>query len=134
MPTGIGEPWSRHVIGRVFNWIVQAVADPGITDTQCGYRLLSTDAAAALAPRLTIDGFALDVALLYLARCAGFEVREVGTMWHCRRESRVRFGRYAAVLVDVLRVRLKTRCREYADLLDGDHRRWPPVRLDQVVE
>ena len=67
-----GEAWSRRVSGRVFNALVRLFAVPGIADSQCGYKMLSADAVAALAPHLTLDGFAFDVELLYLARLAGF--------------------------------------------------------------
>ena len=52
--------------------------------------MLSANAVAALAPHLTIDGFAFDVELLYLARRAGFGIRAVGITCHCRQDSRVR--------------------------------------------
>ena len=64
----IGEPLTRHLIGRVFNSIVQLLVLPGIEDTQCGFKLLSADAARTLFPHLTIEGFAFDVELLFLAR------------------------------------------------------------------
>jgi glycosyltransferase involved in cell wall biosynthesis len=47
----IGETWRRHVVGRVFNALVQAVVLPGIEDTQCGYKLLSANAATTICPR-----------------------------------------------------------------------------------
>lgn len=104
-----GEAWSRRFSGRVFNALVRMFAVPGIHDTQCGYKLLSAEAVAALAPHLTIDGFAFDVELLYLARLAGFEIREVGIACHCRQDSRVRVRMGIEAVVDVLRVRLETR-------------------------
>lgn len=112
----IDEPWSRHMIGRLFNLLVQAVAVPGIHDTQCGYKLLSADAVTTLTPHLTIDGFAFDVELLMLARRAGFDVREVGITWYCRRDTRVRMGRGAAAFMDVVRVRLNAARGQYAAL------------------
>lgn len=101
----VGEPWTRHVIGRVFNVAVQAVAVPGIRDTQCGFKLFSAEAVEALFPRLTIDSFAFDVELLFLAQRAGAVVREVGIEWHCRLDSRVSTRRGATAFIDVLRVR-----------------------------
>ncbi|MGH9349079.1 MAG: hypothetical protein ACRD26_17625, partial [Vicinamibacterales bacterium] len=86
-------------------WIVRLLALPGIRDTQCGYKLLSARAAKALAPRLTIDGFAFDVELLFLARRAGLDIREVGIEWHARRDGRVDVRRGAAAFVDILRIR-----------------------------
>ena len=104
-----GEAWSRRVSGRVFNALVRVFAVPGIRDSQCGYKMLRADAVAALAPHLTVDGFAFDVELLYLARLAGFRIREVGIVCHCRQDSRVRVGAGIASVVDVMRVRMKAR-------------------------
>jgi glycosyltransferase involved in cell wall biosynthesis len=101
----IGEPLSRHLFGRVFNWIVQLLAVPGIHDTQCGFKLLSQRAAETLVPHLTIEGFAFDVELLYLARRSGLRIREVGVVWTCRTESRVRMSRGLAAFADIARIR-----------------------------
>jgi dolichyl-phosphate beta-glucosyltransferase len=129
----IGEPWTRHVIGRIFNRVAQAIAVPGIQDTQCGYKLLSADAAAALASHMTLNGFAFDVELLYLARRAGYDVREIGITWHCRTDSRVRIGRGAAAFADVVRVQLNAQRGQYARLLDAGGRRAAPARLDHAI-
>jgi len=109
-----GEAWSRRVSGRVFNALVRLFAVPGIADSQCGYKMLSADAVAALAPHLTLDGFAFDVELLYLARLAGFPIREVGITCHCRQDSRVRVRAGIASVLDVLRVRMKARPTSYS--------------------
>ena len=101
----IGEPWVRHVAGRLFNLVVRAVGVPGLQDTQCGFKMFSAEAARALFPHTTIDGFAFDVELLFLARRAGFRVREVGIEWHCRVAGRVSAWRGAAAFADILRVR-----------------------------
>ena len=102
----IGEPFSRHVIGRVFNWIVQLVAVRGVNDTQCGFKLIRSDVAETVFPRITTDGFAFDVELLFLARRAGYRIHEVGVVWICRRDSRVRISRGAAAFVHVVNIRL----------------------------
>jgi len=105
----IGESRGRRVSGRMFNALVQLFAVPGIRDSQCGYKMLSAEAVATLAPLLTIDGFAFDVELLYLARRAGFPIREVGIACHCRQDSRVRVRAGIASVLDVLRIRMKAR-------------------------
>src|SRR5688572_5727757 len=109
----VGEPWVRHAIGRAFNYLAQALAVPGIEDTQCGFKLLSARAATVIAPQLTLDGFAFDVELLFVARRAGFVVRELGIRWHYRGDSRVRFGRGATAFWDILRVRWNDRRGQY---------------------
>ena len=112
----IGEPWLRHVVGRLFNHLVQIAAVPGIRDTQCGFKLVSAEAAEALFPLGRVNGFAFDVELLFLARTAGFEVREVGIEWHARPGSRVSLLRGAAAFADVLHVRWHAWRGRYRDL------------------
>ncbi len=101
----VGEPWVRHLIGRVFNWIVRLLAVPGIKDTQCGYKLFSAEAVETICPHLTIDGFAFDVEILLLARRAGLPILELGITWHGGRDSKVAVGRGAAAFLDILRIR-----------------------------
>ena len=105
----IGESHGRRLSGRIFNALVRTFTVPGIRDSQCGYKMLSEEAVATLAPHLTIDGFAFDVELLYLARLAGFRIREVGITCHCRQDSRVRVRAGMAAVLDVLRIRMKAR-------------------------
>jgi dolichyl-phosphate beta-glucosyltransferase len=109
----IGEPLRRHLIGRMFNWLVRLLAVPGINDTQCGFKLLSAEAATRLLPHLTIEGFAFDVELLFLARRCGFRIQEVGVVWTCRTDSRVRLSRGAAAFVDIVRIRWRANRGRY---------------------
>lgn len=51
-----GEPWYRHVMGRVFNWIIRLVALRGINDTQCGFKALRREVARDLFQRVRIYG------------------------------------------------------------------------------
>jgi hypothetical protein len=116
-----GEPWLRHVIGRIFNWTVRLFALAGFTDTQCGYKLFSRQAVDTICPHLTMEGFAFDVEMLVLARRAGLVVREVGITWRGHPESRVAWGRGAIAFVDVLRVAWADSRGEY-DAASSHHR------------
>ena len=101
----IGEPSSRHVIGRLFNLIVRLVALPGIHDTQCGYKLFSAAAVQQLFPAARVNGFAFDVELLYLARRAGFRIVEVPVTWSYRQGSRMRLGTGLMAFAQILQIR-----------------------------
>jgi hypothetical protein len=101
----LDEPWIRHWIGRFFNWFVRLLVVPGISDTQCGFKLFSARAVGLICPYLAIQGFAFDVEMLALARRAGLSIREVGVTWDGNQESRVAFGGGAAAFFDVLRIR-----------------------------
>ena len=102
----IGEPRSRHWMGRCFNGWARLVAVPGISDTQCGFKCFRAPVARELFALQRLGGWAFDVELLFLARRRGCVVREVGVEWHYRDGSKVSPLRDArAMFFDVLRVR-----------------------------
>ncbi len=102
----VGEPWSRHLMGRVFNGIIRGLLVPGLDDTQCGFKCFSGAAADRLFAQQTIEGFAFDVEVLYLARKANLEIVEVPITWHYDDVSKVRpFRDTKRMLGEVLRIR-----------------------------
>ncbi len=102
----IGEPWRRHVQGRLFNAMTVALAVPGIRDTQCGFKCYSGRAAELLFPLQRIPGFGFDVEVLFMARRMGLRLIEVPIDWYYRHESKVRPLRDGlAMSRDLLRVR-----------------------------
>jgi dolichyl-phosphate beta-glucosyltransferase len=106
------QPLYRELMGKTFNKIIRLLGVRGVADTQCGFKLLAGAAARDLFPRLTIDGFAWDVELVWLARRRGFRVEEVGVSWADSADSRVHPVRdSAAMLRDVLSMRRRHRRR-----------------------
>lgn len=104
------QPAYRELMGRVFNQIVQSAALPGFHDTQCGFKLLRTDVAKRCFARQTVERFAFDVELLYLARRLGVPIAEVGVTWVNDDRSTVHPLRDASrMLADVLRIRWRHR-------------------------
>jgi dolichyl-phosphate beta-glucosyltransferase len=102
----IGEPFLRHLMGRVFNLLVRALAVPGLQDTQCGFKAFTATSAELLFSRATVDGFGFDVEILYLARKHGQRLAEVPIAWYYQPSSRVSPWRDTIRMVrDVLRVR-----------------------------
>jgi glycosyltransferase involved in cell wall biosynthesis len=111
----VGEPLFRHLAGRVFNSLVRLSTIRDIQDTQCGFKMFTAAAADAIFPRVTIDGWAFDIEVLYLARLYNFKIREVPIEWHFRADSRLRMGRDAiAMLGEVMRVRQRARRGAYS--------------------
>ena len=102
----VGEPYLRHLMGRVFNLLVRVLTVPGLHDTQCGFKAFTAASAEALFCRATIDGFGFDVEILYLARKRGLRLVEVPIAWYYHPSSRVSPLRDTIRMVrDVLRVR-----------------------------
>ncbi|MCB9124452.1 MAG: hypothetical protein H6643_08045 [Caldilineaceae bacterium] len=76
------EPTYRHIMGRVFNWLVRVLAVSGIQDTQCGFKMFTRETALAVFPAQRIDGWGFDVEVLYIAAsaaCAWWRCRSTGT-------------------------------------------------------
>jgi dolichyl-phosphate beta-glucosyltransferase len=86
----VGEPSHRHLMGRVFNGLIQLLLLPGIEDSQCGFKCFTDRAAEFLFRRQTVEGFAFDVEVLYLARQQGMHIAEVPITWHYMDESSVK--------------------------------------------
>jgi glycosyltransferase involved in cell wall biosynthesis len=85
----VGEPYVRHLMGRVFNLLVQLLAVRGIQDTQCGFKAFSRACARDVFGRQQITGFGFDVEVLYLARRLGYGIKEVPVTWAYAASSRV---------------------------------------------
>ena len=109
----IGEPARRHLMGRVFNLLIRALAIPGIRDTQCGFKCFRAETSVPLFQQQVLEGFAFDVELLCLARRDGLVVREVAIDWYFREGSKVRPVRDAAIMAwDILKIRWRLRGRK----------------------
>lgn len=113
----VGEPVVRHLAGRAFNAAVRGLMVPGIQDTQCGFKMFTAAAADAIFPHVTVEGWAFDIEVLYIAQLRGLRVREVPIEWHFRDDSRVRMLRDSiAMLGELLRIRGRARRGAYEAL------------------
>ena len=86
------EPFLRHLMGRVFNRAVRAIAVPRVQDTQCGFKCFAAAAAEDLFAVQRVQGFGFDVEILHLAFKRGYRVLELPIDWHHQRLSKVRPG------------------------------------------
>ena len=86
----IGEPFSRRVMGRLYNILVRVMGVSRIKDSQCGFKCFSGEQVFELFNRQTISGFAFDVEILFLAQRAGIKIREIHIDWYYMPNSKVR--------------------------------------------
>jgi len=101
-----GEPFYRHLMGRVFNSLVQLMALPGIEDSQCGFKLMRRDVALDLCLHQTIQGLGFDIELLSIARQRGYRIYEAPITWYYMAGSKVRPLRDTFTMTrDLFRVR-----------------------------
>jgi dolichyl-phosphate beta-glucosyltransferase len=104
------QPRSRELMGRIFNWIIRLLGLSAMRDTQCGFKLIRGSVARELFERATVERFAYDVELIWLAERGGYRVAEVGVTWHDSPDSRVHALRDSSrMLWDILRLRWRHR-------------------------
>lgn len=72
----------RILGSRGLNLVIQLLADRGIKDTQCGFKLFEAKAAKEIFTRQTFDRFSFDIEILAIARKLGYKVREAGIIWY----------------------------------------------------
>jgi dolichyl-phosphate beta-glucosyltransferase len=102
------QPWWRERMGRTFNLLLRTIVDLPYKDTQCGFKLFGREAAEICFSRQTLDGFAFDVELLWIARKEGLKVLEIPVRWRHVPDSRVHPIRHSfQMATDALRIRLR---------------------------
>lgn len=101
-------PAGRDVMSKVFNIAVQALAVPGIRDTQCGFKGFTAKAADTIFGAAQSDRFGFDVEALYLARKHGFRIDELPVMCRYHGGSSVsRLSDGVRMFGDIVAIRLR---------------------------
>jgi len=75
------QPLVRALLGRIFLWLVHLMNLKDFSDTQCGFKAFTMEAALALFSAVRIEGYAFDVELLLLARKQSLKVAQVPVSW-----------------------------------------------------
>jgi dolichyl-phosphate beta-glucosyltransferase len=108
--------YTRHLMSRTFNRMVQAFLLPGILDTQAGLKGFTAAAAARCFSRMTVPGFGFDIECLYIAQSQGLTIRQTAVTFRYDEEpTTVRFVRDSRrMLQDIWQVRLHAWRGRYA--------------------
>ena len=112
--------YTRHLMSRAFNSVVQTFLLPGILDTQAGLKGFTADAAQLCFSRATIPGFGFDIECLYVAQQHGLTIKQTAVQFRYDDEpTTVRFARDSSrMLQDIWQVRMNAWRNRYAD---GEH-------------
>ena len=73
----VRRPWWRSMLGVVFRRFVHLLVPVDVSDTQCGGKAYTAEAAKELFAQSRLDGFTFDAEVLFLARRSGYRVREI---------------------------------------------------------
>ncbi len=100
------EPAYRHLVGRVFNFVVRLIALPGLQDSQCGFKCFRASVAEDVFRYQTMGGWSFDVEVLYIARLHGYKISEVPIDWYFDDGSRIRVAQDSLrMFLDLLTIR-----------------------------
>ena len=83
------QPWYRRIGARVFTVFLHSIVGVLASDTQCGFKFFTREAAKAIFDLQRIDGYMFDVELLAIASMLGYPVREIPVRWRDDNDSRL---------------------------------------------
>lgn len=93
----------KVVLGQLGNLLIQAMVVPGIHDTQCGFKLFHQRTMKIFSLQRN-NRFGYDFEILYLARRAGWRIKEVPVRWVNDERSTVRAKDYVITLFELLAI------------------------------
>ncbi len=101
----------KEIMGDGGNWAIRILL--GLwqyPDTQCGFKMLSAEAAEAVATRMVVDRFGFDFELIVLAKKLGFKIKQMPVRWLNEEGSTVSLtgpNGYFQVLWDLWKTRMR---------------------------
>jgi dolichyl-phosphate beta-glucosyltransferase len=110
----VKQPWRRRTAGKAFNFLCRLLLGITVSDSQCGFKLFTREAAGAVFSSAREEGFCFDVELLFLAGKRGFRIAEVPVTWSDDPASRVRLLKDSlGMFLGLLKIRLNDYRRLY---------------------
>ncbi len=79
---GVHQSAFREFAGRAFNRVMRLMTGLPFADTQCGFKAFHREKLKRVFELQTIEGFAFDVEVLYLAKKFGARMNEVPIEWN----------------------------------------------------
>lgn len=71
----------RSLLSSLFSLLLWLISYPEVRDSQCGFKLLTREAARQVIPLCCIKGWAFDVELLHWCKKRGVVIKEVPVEW-----------------------------------------------------
>lgn len=71
----------REFISRCYNLLIRALFFTRVSDSQCGFKAISRQAAQELVPLIENEEWFFDTELLLLAQKGGYRVKEIPVRW-----------------------------------------------------
>jgi len=107
----------KESLGNLGNLMIQFLGGLwGIPDTQCGFKVLSSEAVRKICPLMKIDRWGFDIEMLVLAKRLNFKIKEFPVEWKNDAESKVSLGSYFQTFKELLQIRLNIWTGKYGKI------------------
>jgi dolichyl-phosphate beta-glucosyltransferase len=93
------EPLYRHALGVTYNVLLRHLLNLPIRDTQCGFKCFHNRIAKKLFSLQTLNGWAFDVEILYVAVKLGCTIIEVPVTWQYDSDTRIKVARDSCAML-----------------------------------
>ena len=107
------QPFYKEMLGDLGNLLIQALAVPGIKDTQCGFKCFSAELVENIFPKLKIDRWGFDIEILALAKKFSYKIKTVPVVWINDEESKVSMSGYVNTLKELFQIKWNMMRGEY---------------------
>ncbi len=121
----VHQPRHREIMGEGGNWLIRILLGLwSYPDTQCGFKMLTGEAARAIASRMVVDRFGFDFELIALAHALRFKVKQLPVRWMNEEGSTVSLtgpNGFIQVLIDLFKTKWRLMTDQYRvkDYLDS---------------
>jgi dolichyl-phosphate beta-glucosyltransferase len=113
----VHQPKYREIMGDMGNWLIRIVLGLwSYPDTQCGFKMLSGEAAKAVASRMVVDRFGFDFELIILAKKLGFHIKQMPVTWMNEEGSTVGLtgpNGFIQVIIDLFKTKWRLMTGQY---------------------
>lgn len=113
----IHQPKYREFMGEGGNWLIRIVLGLWtFPDTQCGFKMLTGEAAHKIASRMVVDRFGFDFELIALAFAFGYKVQQLPVRWLNEEGSTVTLtgpNGFIQVLIDLFKTKWRLMTGQY---------------------
>ena len=105
------QPTFRLFMAKAYGLLTKFLALYGVRDTQCGFKLFTSEFAQAVVAQLTSPSAIFDIEMLMIATQQGMHVSEVGVEWSHDLDSRLQYDvrKSIAILLELLRIKWRLR-------------------------
>jgi len=101
----VPQPFAKRLMGNLGNVLIQLLAVWGIWDTQCGFKIMTKEAAEDILTRCLVDRWSLDIEILAIAKRLGYKIGIIPVHWVNRTDSRVGIKGYIRTFWDLFKIK-----------------------------